>query len=105
MFQLNNNTMGKSFKTFIKPESQKDILDLTIEEKEHNITSVTSITPSNKLKNGDLRRTFIITVSNFEGLKKYVHSRRINGDTEYTQKNALSDALELLFKSNTITEL
>jgi hypothetical protein len=94
--------MGKSFKAIIIPESQKDILDLTIEDKEHNNTGVTSNTKSNKLKNGDLRRTFVITVSNYEGLKKYVHTRRVNGDTEYSQKNALSDALELLFNSSTI---
>ena len=108
IFQLNYNTMGKSFKTIIKPESQKDILDLTIEEKEHNITSVTSITPPKSPKNEDstkdLRQTILISPSNFERLKNYVHTRRINGEYDYSQKNAFKDALELLFKDIAIIE-
>jgi hypothetical protein len=95
--------MGKSFKTYIKPDSQKDILDLTIEEKENHVTSVTSITsPKNDLNKDsskDLRQTFIVSTSNFEQLKDYVHTRRVNGDTYYSQKNALADALALLFQT------
>lgn len=100
--------MGKSFKTYIKPESQKDILDLTIEEKENHITSVTSITTPkndvNKVSSKDSRQTFIISLSNFERLKNYVHTRRVNGEYDYSQKNALEDAFELLFQTLDIIE-
>jgi hypothetical protein len=102
--------MGKSFKTYIKPESQKDILDLTIEEKENPVISVTSIKSTkedlNKKspKDPDPRLTLITSSYNMERLKDYVHTRRVNGDTNYTQKDALSDALKLLFQSIDIIE-
>ena len=100
--------MGKSFKTYIKPESQKDILDLTIEEKESHVTSLTSITPPKndlkKVSSKDSRQTFIISSYNIERLKDFVHTKRVNGESEYTQKNALSDALALLFQSIDIIE-
>lgn len=100
--------MGKSFKTYIKPESQKDILDLTIEEKENHVTGVTSITTPkndvNKVSSKDSRQTFIISLSNFERLKNYVHTRRVNGEYDYSQKNALEDAFELLFQTLDIIE-
>jgi hypothetical protein len=34
-----------------------------------------------------------------ETLKDYVHSRRLKGETDFSQKQALEDALELLFQS------
>lgn len=46
-----------------------------------------------------IRQTFILRKDHLEKLKDYVHTRRINGDTNYTQKQALQDALELLFES------
>lgn len=100
--------MGKSFKTYIKPESQKDILDLTIEEKNNYVTGVTSITTSkndiNKDSSKDLRQTFIVCESSFERLKNYVHTRRVNGEYDYSQKNALEDAFALLFQTIDIIE-
>jgi len=100
--------MGKSFKTYIKPESQKDILDLTIEEKENHVTSVTDVTPPKedlKIKPPtEPRLTLITSKSNMERLKDYVHTRRVNGDTDYSKKNALADALSLLFQTIDIIE-
>jgi hypothetical protein len=99
--------MGKSFKnTFIKkPDSEKDILDLTIEEQDNRNISITSITPpkndSDIAKNKDLRQTFLINESYFEKLKDYVHTKKITGEYTYTQKEAIHEALDLLF--NTIT--
>ncbi|MBX0293193.1 hypothetical protein K3G63_22300 [Hymenobacter sp. HSC-4F20] len=49
-----------------------------------------------------MRQTFIIGQQYLEQLKDYVHTRRVAGQYEYTQKQALHEALELLFASATI---
>ena len=47
----------------------------------------------------DLRQTFVVSSGQLEQLRDYVHARRVNGDYEYSQKQALQQALSLLFAS------
>lgn len=47
----------------------------------------------------DLRQTFVVSSGQLEQLRDYVHARRANGDYEYSQKQALQEALSLLFAS------
>jgi len=41
-------------------------------------------------------KTFNIEEDDFLYIKKYVKHRRMNGDTDYTQKEALGEAIKLL---------
>jgi hypothetical protein len=41
-------------------------------------------------------KTFTIIEADFNYIKKYVKYRRMNGDTEFTQKEALGEAIKLL---------
>lgn len=47
----------------------------------------------------DLRQTFVVSSAQLEQLRDYVHARRTQGDYEYSQKQALQEALSLLFAS------
>jgi hypothetical protein len=47
----------------------------------------------------DLRQTFVVSSVQLEQLRDYVHARRAQGDYEYSQKQALQEALSLLFAS------
>jgi hypothetical protein len=47
----------------------------------------------------DLRQTFVVSSGQLEQLRDYVHARRAKGDYEYSQKQALQEALSLLFAS------
>jgi hypothetical protein len=47
----------------------------------------------------DLRQTFVVSSGQLEQLRDYVHARRATGDYEYSQKQALQEALSLLFAS------
>ncbi len=47
----------------------------------------------------DLRQTFVVSSAQLEQLRDYVHARRVKGDYEYSQKQALQEALSLLFAS------
>jgi hypothetical protein len=47
----------------------------------------------------DLRQTFVVSSGQLEQLRDYVHARRVTGDYEYSQKQALQEALSLLFAS------
>lgn len=66
---------------------------------EQQTTSVTLVTP---LQNEpiEVRQTFIVKSSHLEKLKDYVHYRRQQGRSFYTQKEALNDALEAFFELN-----
>lgn len=46
----------------------------------------------------EVRQTFIIQADHLERLRDYVHLKRQQGDSLFTQKEALQEALELLFK-------
>lgn len=63
-----------------------------------SITPVTSVTQTeNALK--DVRQTFIVRNDYLEKLKDYVHHKRQEGFSFYTQKEALQDVLESFFSS------
>lgn len=47
----------------------------------------------------DIRQTFIIREDYLEKLKDYVHMIRISEDSYYTQKDAMHEALDMLFES------
>lgn len=44
-----------------------------------------------------VRQTFVLSRGHLEQLRDYVHNRRAQGDYTYSQKQALQDALDLLF--------
>ncbi len=107
--------MAKSFKGLLNnnsgkiPDSKKDILDLFQDEQSTQKEGVTKVTLPIKptvetptleveLLSKDIRQTFIIGEDYLEKLKDFVHTKRVTGCYLYTQKNALHDALDLLFK-------
>lgn len=47
----------------------------------------------------DIRQTFVIREDYLERLKDYVHMMRISEDSYYTQKDAMQEALDMLFES------
>lgn len=47
----------------------------------------------------DVRQTFVVSSAQLEQLRDFVHARRVQGDYEYSQKQALQEALALLFAS------
>ena len=111
----------------VKPISERDFFDLTDEpvaqptDKQENIentgntsnkkeqvntgnsknTSNTTIEAADSLlpEERDLRQTFVVSSGQLEQLRDYVHARRATGDYEYSQKQALQEALSLLFAS------
>ena len=46
-----------------------------------------------------VRQTFVLNRGHLEQLRDYVHNRRAQGDYTYSQKQALQEALDLLFGS------
>ena len=50
---------------------------------------------------GDARQTFVLSQSHLEKLRDYVHARRAGGDYAYSQKQAMQEALDLLFAEYT----
>ena len=46
-----------------------------------------------------VRQTFVVGRSHLEQLRDYVHARRSQGEYTYSQKQALQEALDLLFGS------
>jgi hypothetical protein len=44
-----------------------------------------------------VRQTFVLSRGHLEQLRDYVHARRSQGDYTYSQKQALQEALDLLF--------
>jgi hypothetical protein len=49
---------------------------------------------------GDVRQTFVISRNHLEQLRDMVHARRTAGDYAYSQKQAMQEALDLLFATN-----
>lgn len=50
-------------------------------------------------ENPDVRQTFILGQEHLEKLRDHVHARKAGGDYNYSQKQALQEALDLLFAS------
>jgi len=51
---------------------------------------------------GDVRQTLILSKNHLEQLRDLVHARRTAGDYAYSQKQAVREALDLLFAANGI---
>jgi hypothetical protein len=47
----------------------------------------------------DIRQTFVIREDYLEKLKDFVHLKRVTEDSYYTQKEAMQEALDMLFES------
>ena len=47
----------------------------------------------------DVRQTFVVREDYLEKLKDYVHMIRVTEDSYYTQKDAMHEALDMLFES------
>ncbi|MBB4603587.1 hypothetical protein HNQ93_004214 [Hymenobacter luteus] len=48
-----------------------------------------------------VRQTFVLSRGHLEQLRDYVHARRAQGDYTYSQKQALQEALDMLFAGAT----
>jgi len=57
------------------------------------------VPPSSPAPDG-VRQTFVLSRGHLEQLRDYVHARRAQGDYTYSQKQALQEALDLLFAAN-----
>jgi hypothetical protein len=68
----------------------------------NNVNTNNTITESTgplSVEERNLRQTFVVSSAQLEQLRDYVHARRAQGDYEYSQKQALQEALSLLFAS------
>jgi hypothetical protein len=61
--------------------------------------SQVSMPPAAKTAPDGVRQTFVLSRDHLEQLRDYVHARRAQGEYTYSQKQALQEALELLFAS------
>ncbi|WP_017729771.1 hypothetical protein [Nafulsella turpanensis] len=92
-------------------KSFKSAIDKTNLNEKRGIKSLVSTPPSEKdaqppqvVKQEeevpkDLRQTFVIREDYLEKLKDYVHMIRVTEDSYYTQKDAMHEALDMLFES------
>ncbi|MBO0361024.1 hypothetical protein J0X19_23900 [Hymenobacter sp. BT186] len=74
------------------------VTDIDVVER-NNVADVTGAV----MNEVDVRQTFIISDRYLDQLKDYVHTRRITGEYDYTQKQALHDALDMLFAGISLT--
>jgi hypothetical protein len=61
-----------------------------------------SVEPLVAADSGDVRQTLILSKNHLEQLRDLVHARRTAGDYAYSQKQAVREALDLLFAANGI---
>jgi hypothetical protein len=64
------------------------------------VTPVLPTTPIVAADAGDVRQTLILSKNHLEQLRDWVHARRTAGDYAYSQKQAVREALDLLFATN-----
>jgi RNA polymerase-interacting CarD/CdnL/TRCF family regulator len=70
---------------------------------EENNEDAKSDNSRNENRNKYTRQTFIISLDHAEKLRDFVHTKKLREDYNYTQKQALENALELLF--NTVDKI
>jgi len=85
---LENTSNIDNKKRAVNNSNSKNTSNTTIEV-------IDSVMPEER----DLRQTFVVSSGQLEQLRDYVHARRATGDYEYSQKQALQEALSLLFAS------
>lgn len=61
--------------------------------------AVLPVSESPQAEERDQRQTFVVSSTQLEQLRDFVHARRAQGNYEYSQKQALREALALLFAS------
>jgi hypothetical protein len=81
-----------------KPKSTEDFFS-NFENEEEKLKSDDDSQGKKDEKAIDTRHTWIVRKDQLETLKDYVHSKRLEGETDYSQKRAIEEALDLLFKS------
>ena len=79
---ITGNKSNTSTATLAKSESTKPLADPTARDVAAGV-----------------RQTFILSREHLEQLRDYVHARRSAGEYAYSQRQALEDALDLLFAS------
>ena len=90
--------MSKEFKSAVqKTNLAEKQLDRLFQKSNTDNNRNTSNTSNTEQK--DIRQTFVISAQALSKLKDYVHYRRLQGDTNYTQKQALQEALNQLFQT------
>jgi hypothetical protein len=90
----------KSVNNISNTGSTKKLVNTDNTSNKNNISNTKSeVTESPVFEERDLRQTFVVSSGQLEQLRDYVHARRANGDYEYSQKQALREALSLLFAS------
>ena len=106
-----------------KPTSERDFFDLTDDRSsvkkpaEQSVTAhntgntnnianeasgtstLAPVVTTNGSAQDGVRQTFVLSRGHLEQLRDYVHARRAQGDYNYSQKQALQEALDLLFAS------
>ena len=80
-------------------EADKEIVNIGNSSNTSNKTSASPVTELPQAEDRDVRQTFVVSSTQLEQLRDYVHARRVQGNYEYSQKQALQEALALLFAS------
>lgn len=81
------------------------VTDVTSEHQEAIITgSYNASAAAGGVEDADVRQTFVLGSRYLEGLKNFVHTQRTMGQYDFTQKQALHQALDLLFATTQIEE-
>jgi hypothetical protein len=102
--------MGKSFRnTTSKPaiDTKKDFLDLLEDEnpgKKPTRDDQKVAQPATAELPETVRQTFIIGTGYLDKMKDLVYTKRRAGEFEYSQKDAIHEALDMLFNSTMITK-
>ena len=97
--QAQDNTSNTS-NTKGKASGNKRSINSSAAKSVEDVSSVTNVTNEEV----DVRQTFIIGEQYLNRLKDFVHTKRVAGQYEYTQKQALHEALDRLFEGATIEE-
>lgn len=84
-----------------KAPAAKTSKNITSVVDDTEVNNVTDVTPEHDV---DVRQTFVLGQQYLEGLKNYVHTKRMSGQYDFTQKQALHQALDLLFATAQIEE-
>ena len=86
------NTSNSGNTSNIGNKSNTDELGISGQESSSGITAAV-------VGSEGVRQTFVLSRGHLEQLRDYVHARRAQGDYTYSQKQALQEALDLLFAS------
>lgn len=110
----------QSFTEQVSPDKvQLNRVDITNAPVVTSVTGITKVNKNESLQGGtpihdvdheareydvDVRQTFVLGQRYLERLKNFVHTKRMIGEYDFTQKQALHQALDLLFATARIEE-